>query len=313
LTFSDPLIIFPPRAQAIKVPTIISSQSDMKVKVNMPIDTIRVLGPGGQQINGYPFLNTAHDSLVYWYKEIQPAGTEIKVPITSAQYKTEATAKVVINQKDTSHIIDMTIDMAGDNMVQFRSPLILRFPEPVDRIDYRKIYFTREDSRDLPGIQFRFLDSSHTNLAANYSFQDGDKYRIAFGKGAFTTIRSRVQDTTSGIFAAASRRDFGLLEINVSTGDASEQYIFELMNPSGNPIYSKKILGSATVNLPYVQPGAYKLRLIHDKNRNGRWDTGDLRLGTQPEPIYYYTKDVTARANWELGGIVFDISSWPKR
>lgn len=313
LTFPDPIIIFPPKAQALKVPTIVSSQSDLKVKVNMPIDTIKILGPGAEPIIGYPFLNPAHDSLVYWYKEVLPAGTEIRVPVTSAQYKTEAAAKAVVNTKDTSHIINMTMDMAGDNLVQFGSPLILRFQEPVDRIDYKKIYFTKEDSTDLPGIQFRFMDSSHTNLAASYSFQDGDKYRIAFGKGAFTTIRGRVQDTTSGLFAAPSRRDFGLLEINVTTGDAGELYLFELMNPSGNSIYSKKVLGSATINLPYVQPGAYKLRLVHDINRNGRWDTGDLSRGTQPEPIYYYTKDITARANWELAGIIFDISSWPKR
>jgi uncharacterized protein (DUF2141 family) len=85
-----------------------------------------------------------------------------------------------------------------------------------------------------------------------------------------------------------------------------------LVNPSGNVIYSKPVYGSATITLPYVQAGSYKMRLIQDKNRNGRWDTGDLQKGTQPEPIFYSPQDVTARANWELAGIIFDISGLTK-
>ncbi|HEY0244314.1 MAG TPA: hypothetical protein VGC01_02015, partial [Mucilaginibacter sp.] len=45
--------------------------------------------------------------------------------------------------------------------------------------------------------------------------------------------------------------------------------------------------------------GKYKVRIIYDNNRNGIWDSGSVKRGTQPEHIWLYSKDINLRANWE--------------
>ncbi len=50
----------------------------------------------------------------------------------------------------------------------------------------------------------------------------------------------------------------------------------------------------------YLKPGEYFVRLFIDINRNGVWDPGDLEKRLQPEPVYYFNKKLTLRANWEL-------------
>jgi uncharacterized protein (DUF2141 family) len=45
-------------------------------------------------------------------------------------------------------------------------------------------------------------------------------------------------------------------------------------------------------------PGNYTLRLVHDENRNGRWDSGSFVPRRQPEPITT-SKGISLRANWE--------------
>ncbi|MCC6754723.1 MAG: Ig-like domain-containing protein [Saprospiraceae bacterium] len=49
----------------------------------------------------------------------------------------------------------------------------------------------------------------------------------------------------------------------------------------------------------YLLPGTYRLRLMADPNRNGRWDPGNFLLRTQAEAVYYFTLP-ELRADWEV-------------
>ena len=41
------------------------------------------------------------------------------------------------------------------------------------------------------------------------------------------------------------------------------------------------------------------IRVIYDENRNGKWDSGNVRLKKQPENIWINEKEITLRPNWE--------------
>jgi len=40
--------------------------------------------------------------------------------------------------------------------------------------------------------------------------------------------------------------------------------------------------------------------MIEDKNANGKWDTGNYKQKTQPEPIFYFEKPLLIRGYWEV-------------
>ena len=55
----------------------------------------------------------------------------------------------------------------------------------------------------------------------------------------------------------------------------------------------------------YVNPGEIRLRIIEDKNGNGRWDAGDVIKGLQPERAEAYMNDrgedlFTTKMNWDF-------------
>jgi uncharacterized protein (DUF2141 family) len=50
----------------------------------------------------------------------------------------------------------------------------------------------------------------------------------------------------------------------------------------------------------YLLPGNYRLKVIFDRNNNKNWDTGHYILGIQPEPVYFFPKEITIRANWDI-------------
>ena len=57
--------------------------------------------------------------------------------------------------------------------------------------------------------------------------------------------------------------------------------------------------GKQTINYQYLQPGTYTLKLIIDANEDEKWTTGDYLKGVQPEKVYFYTKEIKVRSNWE--------------
>ena len=42
------------------------------------------------------------------------------------------------------------------------------------------------------------------------------------------------------------------------------------------------------------------MRLIVDRNNNGKWDTGDYDKDEQAEEVYYYPEVIECKAKWDL-------------
>lgn len=41
------------------------------------------------------------------------------------------------------------------------------------------------------------------------------------------------------------------------------------------------------------------LRVIYDDNKNGIWDTGNVKAGYQPEKVWYLKALMDLKPNWE--------------
>jgi hypothetical protein len=60
-----------------------------------------------------------------------------------------------------------------------------------------------------------------------------------------------------------------------------------------------QILEDGKIEFPYLKPDKYIIRLILDSNQNGKWDTGFLAEGLQPEEVVYFPKVIKVRSNFE--------------
>lgn len=94
----------------------------------------------------------------------------------------------------------------------------------------------------------------------------------------------------------------------VETNTKEENYFIEILD-SKNKIV-QRTFNKVSFAFSNLIPGEYSLRLIIDKNKNGKWDPGNYFLKKQPEPIYYYYSDengeqkFSLKANWELGPLL---------
>lgn len=174
------------------------------------------------------------------------------------------------------------------------------FNEPIRDIVYDSITLNMQvDTLFKPvPITFETGDSAcNKTLRVIFEKDFGATYKINLDSACIVSLYGKVNDKFYKKFDLKKLEQYSNLYITFK--DNPENAILELMNASEKVLY-KGVLEDGEVSFQDVTPGTYYLRMIIDENRNGKWDTGDLKSGTQPEPMYYFPKALNLPANWDV-------------
>lgn len=126
---------------------------------------------------------------------------------------------------------------------------------------------------------------------------------FSLGTGAFISIE---QDSSKRIQQAVKplqQQELSIINIQIRTTEPA--YFVQLLDNSYKVM--RQVKGQPNIRFQDVVPGEYQIRLIIDRNNNGRWDPGNYFRETEPEPIVYYrapdgtTAIKGVKANWEIG------------
>jgi uncharacterized protein (DUF2141 family) len=129
--------------------------------------------------------------------------------------------------------------------------------------------------------------------------------KFKMGVAALISVEGDSSKAASSTLAYTKEEDTGTLLIEVETDHTS----YEIQILGGQDKVVSSVRNVKEYAFKYLAPQSYKLRVLIDTNHNAKWDTGNPILGTEPEPIFYYTNseqkfEFPIRANWELGPFV---------
>ncbi len=162
-----------------------------------------------------------------------------------------------------------------------------------------------------PGLITLTLDSANVNFTVQKDtanrraflvknrWRAGGRYQIVINDAAITDIYGTKNKRTGINFEADKPENYSQLTLKVNVPDSSKRYIVELLDEQKNLVHSDPISKNGSIVYKNYLTGKYKVRVIYDTNKNGRWDSGNVRQKTQPENIWLYDKEITLRANWE--------------
>lgn len=150
------------------------------------------------------------------------------------------------------------------------------------------------------------LDTENENVSRGNSNQSTNAYtlQIYTGKGAFIGIESDSTEVSTTSLQFKKAEDYGIIKGNVK--NIKSDFIIELISEK----YELKdtLINNKDFQFNYVEPGKYRLRLIEDKNANGKWDAGNPLTLSPAENIYYLEEVITVKANWEVIDKTFDFN-----
>jgi uncharacterized protein (DUF2141 family) len=128
--------------------------------------------------------------------------------------------------------------------------------------------------------------------------------KLLLGKNYVTSIENDSIKAITLPIDLLSLEETGTLLIEVKP-KTDQKFIVQILSQENKEIQS--MTNQKKYTFKYLEPNTYKIRVIIDKNGNGKWDIGNIFLRQEPEPILYYLNadkkyEFSIRANWEVDG-----------
>ena len=178
------------------------------------------------------------------------------------------------------------------------SILKLKFDQPIETIITDSILFIAgDDSSYAPS--FRALDSLHLNYLFPITLQEDTKYRLDIPDSCFIDWNGYFNKKKTIGFSTKAVADYGTLTVNLQP-EENGNYIFQLLDTKEKIVKQISFTNDTSLLMEYLNPAKYVLKIIIDKNGNGKWDAGNYNDKIEPGVVTYYGKIINIRANWEL-------------
>lgn len=134
-------------------------------------------------------------------------------------------------------------------------------------------------------------------LLTEMTWKPKTKYRVTIDSLAVTDIYGKHNRPFVQEVSTHAIEDYAALFFNI--GDLGpDSAIVELLS-SDKPVRLEPVR-NGVATFEYVTPGAYYARLFIDRNQNGRWDTGSVADTVQPEDVFYFSKKLNLKKNWDV-------------
>jgi uncharacterized protein (DUF2141 family) len=129
-------------------------------------------------------------------------------------------------------------------------------------------------------------------------WRPGIEYSLEIDSAAFEDIYGKVSNAFKQGIKVKGEDEYGTLKLNIS-GVEDSAMIVQLLNGS-DKVVKQACVKNHTVEFKYLKPEKYYVNAFIDSNGNGVWDTGNYAEDRQAEAVYYYPKEIEAKAKWDL-------------
>jgi hypothetical protein len=228
---------------------------------------------------------TFYDTLQFIYRE----------PTNTARKKRRQEVEEVAEET-----ITLSPSVSGSQPQDTYRPIYLEIQHPVFSTDQSRISFTREqDTLRVPVPYSLEKDSSRMRrYLMKVDWESEMRYFLEIYPGAFTDIYGLTHDTLSLNFRTRSLEWYGKILLNLTGVDGPK--IIQLLDKDDKIVRAARAIENGLVEFPFLEPAAFTLKVVHDDNGNGEWDTGRYLEGIQPESVTYLPGTISIRSNFDM-------------
>jgi len=182
---------------------------------------------------------------------------------------------------------------------------VLTFEEPLRNFDSLKIrLFTDSAFNSVSGYRFD-KDSTGKNITLVNTWKENIQYHLVMDKDfADDSSDRRLFKTDTLSFRTKRLSDYGSLKLTFKNLDTALSPVVLIL--TGETILQSYPIRSAELSQALFLPGEYELRILYDRNRNGKWDPGEFfGKHLQPEIVRPVERKISIKPNFRNE---FDIS-----
>ena len=220
------------------------------------------------------------------------------------------TVKVYFNESSIEPD-DFTIDITtNDTNIQNILTLTAAFSKPVKRINIQNIELLKDSTvilslSDTSTLWNQDRTEAIWQVPLSTLIKTDEKINIKFERGAFISIESDSSQVINKPYQRLKAEDSGLIQGSINTN--ALVFLVQLLNNQNEVI--SQLENKKQFRFKNLNAGNYKVRLIIDKNQNGKLDVGNITTRTAPEVVIFFidpisqSKTIGVKKNWEVDGI----------
>ncbi len=197
-----------------------------------------------------------------------------------------------------TRVVTTSYNIGSDSKLKPGGNLVITASIPIENFDQSQITLN-EDSVATSDYTIQKDTGNYKLLNLKYRWRETSKYELVLNEGALTDIYGDKNKRLSKKFQINKLDNYSQLTVKLTVPDTAKAYVVELLSEDKKLIQSDPITKNTSLVYKGILAAKYYVRIIYDENKNGKWDSGNVRLKRQPENIWLNEKLITLRPNWE--------------
>ena len=141
------------------------------------------------------------------------------------------------------------------------------------------------------------LDSIGMRFAVHAAIEPEHTYVLSLDSGAVHDIYGITNNTFKTEYHLRPKEEYASLTIHLA--HFSPLARIQILDEKDKVLREEPAQPEGTT-FHYLEAKSFYVRLYIDLDGNGKWTTGDWATKRQPEPVYYFPKKLSLRANWDF-------------
>ena len=277
------------------------------------------------------------DSLTYWLKDTTLVNQDT-LSIELTYRKTDDSTKLLVNQIDTLELLSkepyakrmkakekeladwtkkqeklkkkgqsydtvmavkpLDVQVSVSSQLDPDKNILFTFPTPLEKADTASIHLYAKHDTLWYRAPLEFLPVGNRKYELRGEWRPDIEYSLEVDSAAFTDIYGLSSKPIKQGFKVNSLDAYGTLLVNITSLN-DQPLLVQLLNAQDQVAKEVKAQ-NGVAEFYYLKPEKYYMRVIVDRNNNGKWDTGDYDKDEQAEEVYYYPEAIECKAKWDL-------------
>jgi len=184
--------------------------------------------------------------------------------------------------------------------MELNGSITLTSPEPVASFDSTMIllYLTEDTLKTPLKFSFRTDTSAFRSYIIDYKWEPQSEYTFVIDSAACENIYGITSSEFNRKFKAREEDYYGAINLKIT--NVEMPVLAQVLKNSDNEevLYQKSLDKDGVVKFDFLPPEKYKVKVIYDRNNNGKWDEGSYQDKYQPEKVAYIQEVIKLRSNW---------------
>jgi uncharacterized protein (DUF2141 family) len=268
----------------------------------LPVHSFDVIMEG-DSIDFFTKINETKDTVSLYLKTSFKERAILHIQTDSIRIDTVELQPYKPSQRSGKPAPPPKLNITLSNKEDLFLPTVLHFSYPLKQKDSAKIFVvaTLLTGKDTMPVYINVPDAFVMKIPVPFKFDPKINYTLWFPDSLFYGYNKATHDTISFSFSKKTEKDYGNLIINYQIEASNDaDFLIELLSSNKKVIFNETISYSKTIEYKHLLPGTYRIKVVEDRNKNRKWDTGNYGKKEQPEKIFYIEKEITIRGFWDV-------------